>query len=101
MPAYFIAQVHVTDAEGFREYERGFFPTLKPFGGKMLIADDAPDVLEGDWPDGRTVVIEFETAEQATAWHASDAYQEISEIRRANSESAMAILSGFRIPTRD
>lgn len=101
MPAYFIAHVHVTNAEAFREYERGFFPTLKPYGGKMLIADDTPDVLEGDWPEGRTVVIEFESGEQAKAWHDSDAYQEISEIRRANSESAMAILSSFEIPMRD
>ena len=84
MPAYLVAQVKITDAEAFREYERGFFPTVKPFGGKMLIADNAPSTLEGQWPEGRTVVIEFETTEQAQAWYDSDAYQEISEIRRAH-----------------
>ena len=34
--------------------------------------------------EGRTVVMEFETTEQAQAWYDSDAYQEISEIRRAH-----------------
>ena len=100
MPAYFVAQVKITDADAFREYERGFFPTVKPFGGRMLIADNAPLLLEGEWPEGRTVVIEFESAEQAKAWYDSDAYQSISEIRRAHSESTMAILKGFEIPNR-
>lgn len=101
MPAYFAAQVKITDADAFREYERGFFPTLKPFGGKMLIADAAPLSLEGAWPEGRTVVIEFESAERAQEWYDSDAYQSISEIRRAHSESTMAILHGFELPKRD
>ena len=101
MPAYFVAQVKITNAESFREYERGFFPTLKPFGGKMLIADNAPLALEGEWPDGRTVVIEFESADQARNWYESEAYQSISEARRANSESTMAILKGFEVPNRN
>jgi uncharacterized protein (DUF1330 family) len=67
----------------------------------MLIADNAPLSLEGDWPDGRTVVIEFEYPEQAKQWYDSDAYQSISEARRAHSESTMAILKGFELPTRD
>lgn len=100
MPAYFVAQVKITDADAFREYERGFFPTLKPFGGKMLVADIDPLSLEGKWPDGRTVVIEFESEERAKEWYDSDAYQSISEVRRANSESTMAILSGFELPKR-
>ena len=45
-------------------------------------------------------MIEFESAEQAKAWYDSDAYQSISEIRRAHSESTMAILKGFEIPNR-
>jgi uncharacterized protein (DUF1330 family) len=93
--------VKITDAESFREYERGFFPTLKPFGGKMLIADNAPLWPEGNRPDGRTVVIEFESADQAKDWYNSEADQSISEARRANSESTMAILKGFELPQRD
>jgi uncharacterized protein (DUF1330 family) len=65
VPAYFVAQVKITNSESFREYERGFFPTLKPFGGKMLIADNAPLLLVRDWADGRTVAIEFASADQA------------------------------------
>jgi uncharacterized protein (DUF1330 family) len=51
--------------------------------------------------EGRTVVIEFESAEQAKQWYDSDAYQSISEVRRAHSESTMAILHGFELPKRN
>ena len=101
MPAYLVAQVQITDTDGFGEYSRAFSPILKPFGGRVLAADDAPNVLEGEWPDGRLVILEFDSATQAQARYDSDAYQAISEIRRVNSQSTMAIISGLDRPKRD
>jgi uncharacterized protein (DUF1330 family) len=95
VPAYFVAQVRITDADGFGEYARAFSPTLKPFGGRVLAADDEPTALEGAWPEGRTVILEFESADQAQAWYESDAYQAISSIRQANSDSTIAIVTGY------
>jgi uncharacterized protein (DUF1330 family) len=101
VPAYFFAQVQITDPEGFDEYSRAFSPTLKPFGGRVLAADDGPTQLEGEWPAGRTVLLEFESTEQAQAWYDSDAYQAISHIRRANSTSTIAIVKGYDRASRD
>jgi uncharacterized protein (DUF1330 family) len=98
MSAYLIAQVKVGDQAGFRAYERGFFPTLKPFGGRLIVADGAPESIEGEWPDGRTVLIEFPSMDDAKAWYHSDEYQEISAVRWANAESTFAFLRGFERP---
>ena len=100
MSAYLIAQVKIVDADGFREYEKGFFATLKPFGGSVVIADGSPESVEGNWPDGRTVLIEFASMDDAKGWYHSDEYQRISQARRANGESTMAFLRGFELPPK-
>ena len=95
MAAYLLAQVQINDLEGFRDYTAAFAPTLAPFGGKVLAADDDAQSVEGTWSAGRVVIIEFDTTERAHAWYESDAYQQISSIRRANSKATMAIVSGI------
>lgn len=98
MAAYLLAQVEINDADGFREYTSVFAPTLAPFGGTVLAADDHATPVEGMWPAGRVVIIEFATAEMAKAWYESDAYQPISSIRRAHSDASMTIVSGLASP---
>ena len=95
MAAYLLAHVQINDIDGFREYTSRFGPTLTPYGGKVLAADDAAVVVEGTWPAGRVVVIEFDTAENAHEWYESDAYQQISSIRRDHSDASMAIIAGL------
>ncbi len=95
MAAYVLAQVQINDRAGFREYTNAFAPTLSPFGGKVLTADDESQTVEGTWPDGRIVILEFDTTETAHAWYRSDAYQRISSIRRANSDASMVVIAGI------
>jgi uncharacterized protein (DUF1330 family) len=35
-PAYLIANLVITDASEYRQYEKGFFPSLKRFGGEFM-----------------------------------------------------------------
>ena len=94
MAAYLLAQVKVNDLDGFREYTSLFGPMLAPYGGKVLAVDDAAVSVEGTWPAGRVVIIEFDTTETAHNWYQSDAYQRISSIRRAHSGASMVIVAG-------
>ena len=56
VPVYMVVNLAVTDASEYRQYEKGFFPILKRFGGKFLTFDDNPVALEGLAPrSGRTV----------------------------------------------
>ena len=44
-PVHFIAHISIDDADGYREYEKGFFPILKQHGGRFISYDDDVTVL--------------------------------------------------------
>ncbi len=81
---YIIANITIEDASKYRQYEKGFFPILKRFGGEFLTYDDATTHLEGINPrPGRVVIIKFPSEAQAVAWYSDKDYQQLSENRRA------------------
>ncbi|MFT5393997.1 MAG: hypothetical protein ACI8PT_004203, partial [Gammaproteobacteria bacterium] len=45
-PLYFIAHITVNDVVGYHQYEKGFFPTLKPYGARFLTFNDQLTELE-------------------------------------------------------
>lgn len=51
--------------------------TLAPFGGRLVATDGELDILEGEWPHPRLVIIEFPDGSAAQAWYRSDAYQRV------------------------
>ncbi len=84
VPVYLIANLEVTDAARYREYESGFFPILKRHGGTFTTLDDAPITLEGEAPPpGRLVLFRFPSEAAARAWYDDPEYQAISKHRRA------------------
>lgn len=87
MAAYIIVGVDVNHPDAYAEYSRDVPATLEPFGGRFAVRGGAFQVLEGDWPAARIVVLEFPDLEQAQAWHASDAYQAILPIREQNART--------------
>ena len=83
-PVHFIAHFTVNDQDGYHQYEMGFFPVLKPHGGRFITYDDQPSVLEGEWAEGRTVIIGFDSEEQLMAWWNSPEYIELAKLRHAS-----------------
>src|ERR1700736_4304426 len=59
IPAYLIGQVTVHDPAGYQKYLAGFADAFAPFEGRVLVATENVEVLEGTWPRPRTVVLEF------------------------------------------
>jgi uncharacterized protein (DUF1330 family) len=92
MPAYVVVSVEVTDPEAYREYSREVLGTLEPYGGRFVVRGGAWEALEGAWPSGRVVILQFPNVEQAKAWHASPAYQEILPIRQRNARTDFLIV---------
>ena len=81
---YAVVNLQVTDAGAYRQYEKGFFPILKRYGGEFITFDDAPVHLEGTAPrGGRMIIFKFPSEDQARAWFADPEYQALSEHRRA------------------
>jgi len=84
IPVHFIAHFTVNDTDGYRQYEKGFFPVLKPYGARFVTFDDNVTVLEGERTAGRTVIIEFPSEEILMQWWDSDEYTELAKLRHAS-----------------
>ena len=69
-------------------------PTLKPFGGVLLAADEAPETIEGCWSGDKVVLIRLPDAEAFRGWVASPDYQAIAADRRAGAEGPILLLRG-------
>jgi uncharacterized protein (DUF1330 family) len=93
--AYVIAQLTIHDRARYDRYAAAFFPTLQPFGGRLLAADERPQVLEGDWPREKLVLIAFPDQQAATDWAASPAYRAIAVDRLAASDAVVLLVQGF------
>ncbi len=82
-PVHFIAHITINDVDGYRQYEKGFFPILRAHGGRFITYDDHPVVLEGHRADGRTVIIGFDSEDACLAWWNSPEYVELARFRQA------------------
>ena len=95
MPGYVIADVEVTNVELFEEYRKLVPATIESYGGKYIVRGGASEVVEGDWTPHRTVIIEFESLEQAKAWHSSEEYAGPKQMRIDSTNSSVIIVDGL------
>lgn len=94
MAAYVIAQVEVKDQAIYQEYLQQSVSLLDGFPAKVLVSDDAPDVVEGGWAGPRTVVVEFPSKEEAMAWYRSSQYRETVPLRDASTVTNLVVVAG-------
>ena len=95
MTNYLIARIDINDRETYSEYEAGFMEIFSQYDGKILSVDEAPKLIEGQWPVSRTVLIEFPSEDSAMAWYHSEAYQTLAQHRFASSDGNLVLLKGF------
>ena len=95
MSVYLIATIQIHDREIYGKYESGFLQIFERFNGRLLAVDENPDLLEGEWPVTRTVLIEFPTEKDALAWYQSDEYQELMKHRLDASSGDVVLLQGL------
>lgn len=99
MATYVLAQMTVHDRERYERYAAAFWATLAPFDGRLLAAQDRPDVVEGEWPYERVVLIEFSSREEAQRWASSEAYQAIVGDRHAATTGVVLSIEGLGQPS--
>ena len=95
MAVYVMAQIQIRDRGRYGQYEVGFMDIFRQYQGKVLSVDEAPQILKGEWPHTRTVLIEFPSREEANAWYESEEYQALARHRQAASVSHIALLNGL------
>ncbi len=98
MAAYMIGLGRIDDQERFAQYLEGVVPTILAFGGRPLVVEDPAEVLEGNPPFPRVVVLEFPTIDDARNWYNSPEYTAIKEHRLASSEHVLYAASEFAPP---
>ena len=94
MVAYVIAEVNVTNPEGYKAYSAVVPGTIEKYGGKFLVRGGKAQALEGDWPECRRVILEFPTAEAARRWYDSPEYEKPLALRKANSDGRLLLIEG-------
>jgi len=95
MSHYIIAQIEIADREEYGKYESGFMDIFIKYKGKLLSADEEPQLLEGSWPYTRTVLVEFPSKETALDWFTSDEYQALAKHRHNASAANITIIKGI------
>jgi uncharacterized protein (DUF1330 family) len=94
MAAYLVAQLKVNDPAAFQRYREAVTPLVDRFGGRFRVRGGALDVVEGDWPWPRLVIIEFQSKDAARLFYESPEYQKILPLREASSQGTVAIVEG-------
>lgn len=95
MTVYSIAQLKFTDIDAYRRYQRAFPAVFAKFNAKVLVADEAPVVLEGDWPRDKIVILAFPNEAEARRFAASPEYQAIAKDRKAGADAVVIMAKGF------
>ncbi|HEX8380906.1 MAG TPA: DUF1330 domain-containing protein [Allosphingosinicella sp.] len=95
MTVYVVAQIRIHDRARYDAYAAAFMPVLIQYGGRLLAADEAPAVLEGQWPGEKLNIISFPDEPAARRWMESEEYRAIAADRLAASDGIVLLVHGF------
>lgn len=80
-PAYAVAELEVSDPEGFtKEFGPLAIKALTDAGGKQIVRGGKTVPIFGDAPKGRVTIWQFETLEKAQAAYSSPAFIEAKKV---------------------
>lgn len=92
--AYVVAQVDVKDPAAYEEYRAQVPATLAKYGGEFLVRGGKVEVLEGEPPLGRVVILRFASLEQARTWYRSPEYAGPLALRQRVAVSRAMLVEG-------
>ena len=98
MSVYIIASIAVNDWEKYAKYQAGFLDIFARYKGEVLAVSDEPQIIEGEWPFTRAVVIRFPDADEARRWYESPEYQALAQHRWQASRASIISLEGLTEP---
>lgn len=95
MTVYALAQISIHDRDLYDRYAARFMGVLAGFNGRLLAADESPEVLEGTWHHDKVVLIAFPTRSDLERWALSPEYGEIAKDRIAATTGCVLVVSGL------
>lgn len=94
MAAYVIFDIHVTDPAGYEGYKPLESAAVERYGGRYLVCGGRSQVLEGEWPVDRLVVLEFDSVEAARRFYDSPEYRAARSHRQAAADGRVVLVEG-------
>jgi uncharacterized protein (DUF1330 family) len=94
MAAYIIADITVTDREGFEEYRRAVPAVIAAHGGRYVVRGAPRTLLEGSPASSRLVILEFPDMERLRAFWSSPDYAPLKALRMSSSTCRIEAVEG-------
>ena len=95
MTCYLMGRIAIHDRERYGRYAAAFMPVLRQYGGRLLVSEENPKPLEGEWDGRKLVLLAFESREAALRWSGSPEYQRIARDRIAGSDAIVVMAEGL------
>ena len=95
MKAYVIYLGDILDENRYQIYKESAAPSVVAAGGKYVVRGGDTEVLEGQLPAARTVILEFPTRQAALDWYHSDEYAQIKKLREGAAQASIYIVDGL------
>jgi len=92
MSVYIVVQLKMKNRERYNQYQSKFMEVFKKYNGKLLAADENPEVVEGEWDLNKVVIMEFPDKESYLAWGTSSEYVEIAKDRIAGADATVLVV---------
>jgi uncharacterized protein (DUF1330 family) len=93
MAAYLIyARSAITDEEKSRRYSEQVVPQIREFGGEIVVARGAVEVLEGDWEPHSVTILRFDDRDALMRWFDSPEYAPLKELRLESNTGSMIVI---------
>jgi len=94
---YWLAQVEVTDPDGYKDYVAANQTAFRKYGASYVIRAGRYEALEGACRS-RLVVIEFPDYQTALACYRSPEYQHAVTLRQGRATVDIAVVEGYDGP---
>tara|TARA_Y100000590_G_scaffold205002_1_gene232563 strand:+ start:5273 stop:5560 length:288 start_codon:yes stop_codon:yes gene_type:complete len=93
MKAYWMVRCNVKDAQVYGEYIQLAGPAIEKHGGRYLVRGGEQLEVEGEGYE-RTVLVEFNSFEQAKACYQSEEYQAAYKVQKEAADRLVVIVEG-------
>ena len=95
MTSYVMASVAIHEREAYDRYAAAFMPVLRQYGGRLLVSDERPEAIEGEWDGRKLVLLAFADRDAVLTWANSPEYRRIAQDRIAGADVIVLMAEGF------
>lgn len=95
-PVYYVAEIDVTDLEGWtKDYAPKAQALIKESGGRVLAAGQNVTSLEGEPPKKRVAIQVWDSMDQIKAWRSSAKFKELQSLREKYGKARAFTVEGL------